>query len=93
MEHSATGSAMGSTTGSAMGSRLHSGLSNTNSNVIHKNINILFKKWYTQHVYFNKSTCIAETPCEYMILSKNEYMDMIIECYSNNKVDEIIEDS
>ncbi|ANQ07570.1 Uncharacterized protein PCOAH_00015820 [Plasmodium coatneyi] len=97
MEHSTTGSglgsAIGSATGSTMGSGLRTGLSNTNSNVIHKNINILFKKWYTQHVYFNKSTCIAETPCEYMILSKNEYMDMIIECYSNNKVDEIIEDS
>ncbi|CAG9480760.1 unnamed protein product [Plasmodium vivax] len=105
MEHSNMGSnigsAMGSATGSAMGSGLsshpsgglRSGLAKTNSHVIHKNINILFKKWYTQHVYFNKSACIAETPCEYMILSKNEYMDMIIECYSNNKVDEIIEDN
>ncbi|SBT87976.1 protein MAM3, putative [Plasmodium malariae] len=60
--------------------------------VIQKNINILFKKWYTQHVYFNKCAYVADTACEYMILSKNEYMDMIIECY-NNEVDEIIGDN
>ncbi|VEV56144.1 protein MAM3, putative [Plasmodium vinckei vinckei] len=58
-----------------------------------KNINILFKKWYTQHVYFNKITYITETDCKYILLSKNEYMDMIIESYENNKVDEIIENS
>ncbi|EUD64666.1 hypothetical protein C922_04922 [Plasmodium inui San Antonio 1] len=93
MEHGGMGSTMGSGLPSHPSSGLHSGLTKTNSHVIHKNINILFKKWYTQHVYYNKSACIAETPCEYIILSKNEYMDMIIECYSNNKVDEIIEDN
>ncbi|SCN59931.1 protein MAM3, putative [Plasmodium chabaudi chabaudi] len=65
----------------------------SNSYVLQKNINILFKKWYTQHIYFNKITYVTETDCEYILLSKNEYMDMIIESYENNKVDEIIENS
>ncbi|CRG96871.1 protein MAM3, putative [Plasmodium gallinaceum] len=58
--------------------------------IVKKNMNILFKKWYTQHVYYNKITYITETTCEYMLLPKSDYMDMIIECYCNNKVDEII---
>ncbi|CRG99535.1 protein MAM3, putative [Plasmodium relictum] len=63
----------------------------TSSNVmVQKNMNILFRKWYTQHVYYNKITYIAETTCEYMLFPKSDYMDMIIECYCNNKVDEII---
>ncbi|SPJ10374.1 protein MAM3, putative [Plasmodium sp. DRC-Itaito] len=65
----------------------------SNTHVIKKNINILFRKWYTQHVYYNKNAYVAETTCEYMMIPKSDYMDMIIECYCNNQVEEIIEAS
>ncbi|ETW42861.1 hypothetical protein PFNF135_02755 [Plasmodium falciparum NF135/5.C10] len=51
----------------------------SNTHVIKKNINILFRKWYTQHVYYNKNEYVAETTCEYMMIPKSDYMDMIID--------------
>ncbi|SCO61285.1 hypothetical protein PBSP11A_000168200 [Plasmodium berghei] len=59
----------------------------TKNQKVSKNINKII------NTNLNIIEYILNTDCEYILLSKNEYMDMIIESYENNKVDEMIENS